>query len=367
MGLMRFTLPDLGEGLEEAEIVGWHVGRGDRVVADQPLVSVETDKAVVEIPAPWAGTLVAILAEPGATVRVGAPLATFETEARPDAGAVVGELASAPLEAAPPASGPATPGAVRAAPAARALAARHGIDLAALAGSGPGGAITRADVEARIAAVPAEGGWEPLGAARRAMARRMAAAAAVVPATVQDVADVTAWMGPSADVLLRLIRAIVRGIGEEPGINAWFDPGRAARRVHTRLDLGLAVETAEGLYVPVLRDAARLGTAELRAEAARLIAAARERRLAPEDSRDATFTLSNFGPLGGRHASLVVVPPQVAILGAGRVFADVGWGKDGTERRMRLPLSLSFDHRALTGGDAARFLAAAIRDLEQDA
>jgi pyruvate/2-oxoglutarate dehydrogenase complex dihydrolipoamide acyltransferase (E2) component len=138
MGLMPFTLPDLGEGLEEAEIVAWHVGPGDRVVADQPLVSVETDKAVVEIPAPWAGTLVEILAEPGATVRVGAPLATFETEARPDAGAVVGELATARVEAAPPASGPATPGAVRAAPAARALAARHGIDLAALAGSGPG-------------------------------------------------------------------------------------------------------------------------------------------------------------------------------------------------------------------------------------
>jgi pyruvate dehydrogenase E2 component (dihydrolipoamide acetyltransferase) len=365
MGLIRFTLPDLGEGLEEAEIVAWHVAVGDRVVADQPLVSVETDKAVVEIPAPWSGTLVEILAEPGAMVRVGAPLAAFETAARPDAGAVVGDLGSARVVAEQPA--PATSGAVRAAPMARALAARHGIDLASVTGSGPGGAITRADVEARIAAAPAEGAWEPLGAARRAMARQMVTAAAVVPATVQDVADVSAWMSPAADVLLRLIRAIVRGIGDEPGINAWFDPERAARRIHDRLDLGLAVEAAEGLYVPVLRDAARLGAADLRAEAARLITAARERRLTPEDSRDATFTLSNFGTLGGRHAALVVVPPQVAILGAGRVFADVGWGNGGAERRMRLPLSLSFDHRALTGGDAARFLTAAIRDLERDA
>lgn len=388
MGLKTFELPDLGEGLEEAELVEWHVGPGDRVVADQPLASLETDKAVVDVPAPWSGTVSRLLAEPGETVAVGAPLVEFETGAREDAGAVVGRLergdvAEPPGEAPSPAtragaggaarpaareapasrSGAATP---RAMPAARALARREGIALADVEPTGPDGTITRADVARALkgAAAPREG-WERLGGARRAMARRMARAAGIVPATLHDEADVTPWMGAEADVLVRLIRAAAAGAAAEPGLNAWFDADGPTRRLHERVDLGIAVDTPEGLYVPVLRGADALGPEALRKGADRLIAAVRGRGLAREDTEGATLTLSSWGSLGGRHGVLVVMPPQVAILGAGRAFARVGWGEDGPERRMALPLSLSFDHRAVTGGEAARFLAAARADLER--
>ncbi|WP_338092697.1 dihydrolipoamide acetyltransferase family protein [Leisingera aquaemixtae] len=380
MALKRFVLPDLGEGLEEAELLEWHAAPGDRVVAEQPLVSVETDKAVVEIPAPWPGTLVKQFVLPGSLIQVGAPLADFDTGARPDRGAVVGDLdaAAAPPSQSPsetqpetqaePQSAPAPAGPAgrarppppRAMPAARALAARHGLALTAVAGSGPGGTITRADVEALIP--PEEG--EILSEQRRAMARRMAEAGAqVVPATLHDQAAVTAWTTPG--VLLRLVRAAAAAAAAEPALNAWYDAGTQIRELHRTVDLGIAVDTAAGLYVPVLRDAGQTDTAALQREVQRLTGAARQRRLQAADQAGATLTLSNFGPLGGRHATLVVRPPQVAILGAGRIFDAAAWGAKGPERQRVLPLSLTFDHRAVTGGEAARFLAAAIADLER--
>lgn len=375
MALTRFDLPDLGEGLTEAEVVAWHVSPGDRVVADQPLVSLETDKAVVEIPAPWAGTVVRLLARVGEVVAVGAPLVEIDTAARPDPGAIVGDLgapdpraaagAAAQTAGAAPApdAGAGAPGpsgaAPRAMPAARALARARGIDLSGVTGTGPGGVITRADV-----AAAAEGGggkgWAPLSGARRSMARRMAAAAAVPRATLHDLADIGAWMAPGADVLVRLIRACVAGARAAPQLNAWYDPQAMAVMRHDRVDLGIAVDTGGALLVPVLRDAGGRDAAGLRAEADRLIAAARGPGLAPADLADPTLTLSSYGPLGGRHAELVVMPPTVAILGAGR--AAPGWRPGG--EGMLLPLSLSFDHRAVTGGEAARFLAAVIADLE---
>ncbi|WP_036760901.1 dihydrolipoamide acetyltransferase family protein [Leisingera daeponensis] len=370
MALKRFVLPDLGEGLEEAELLEWHAAPGDRVVAEQPLVSVETDKAVVEIPAPWPGTLVKQFVQPGSLIQVGAPLADFDTGARPDRGAVVGDLNAAAASQsetlaapAPAAAGPAgrvRPPPPRAMPAARALAARHGLALSGVAGSGPGGTITRADVEALIP--PEEG--ELLSEQRRAMARRMAEAGAqVVPATLHDQAAVTAWTGPG--VLLRLVRAAAAAAAAEPALNAWYDAGTQIRELHRTVDLGIAVDTAAGLYVPVLRDAGQTDTAALQREVQRLTGAARQRRLQAADQAGATLTLSNFGPLGGRHATLVVRPPQVAILGAGRIFDAAAWGPEGPERQRVLPLSLTFDHRAVTGGEAARFLAAAIADLER--
>lgn len=373
MAVRRFDLPDLGEGLEEAEIVEWHVAPGERVVADQPLVSVETDKAVVEIPAPWSGVVEALLAGPGEILRVGAPLVSFETAGRPDPGAVVGRIdpeAPTPPSTAAPEGAPKAPqataatapgGPVRAIPAARALATRHGISLDAIAGTGPGGAITLSDVEALLAAAPDTEGWEELRGARRAMARRMAAAAEVVRATLHDVAEVTAWMTPGADILARLVRATVRGVAAAPVLNAWFDAGGPSIRQNVRIDIGLAVDTPEGLYVPVLRDAAALGGAEMRAEAERMIANARAHALGLADLAEPTITLSNFGPIGGRHAELVISPPQVAILGAGRVYPV--YRETGV--CLLLPMSLSFDHRAATGGDAARFMAAVVADLER--
>ncbi|MGR3762238.1 dihydrolipoamide acetyltransferase family protein (plasmid) [Roseobacteraceae bacterium NS-SX3] len=360
--MKRFTLPDLGEGLEEAELLEWHAAPGDRVVADQPLVSVETDKAVVEIPAPWSGTLVKQFVQPGTRVQVGAPLADFDPATRPDRGAIVGDLEETEPqepEPKPAAAARASAEAPRAMPAARVLAAQHGLKLTGVAGSGPDGIITRSDVETLIAP---EGG-EPLSEQRRAMARRMAEAGAqVVPATLHDQADVTAWQ--DADVLVRLVRAMAKAAAAEPALNAWYDASTQVRQLHETLALGIAVDTPAGLYVPVLRDAGRQEPAALRDELDRLIDAAHHRRLQAADQAAPTLTLSNFGPLGGRHAVLVVRPPQVAILGAGRIYETAGWGTDGPVRQRVLPLSLTFDHRAATGGEAARFMAAAIASLE---
>lgn len=371
MALTEFELPDLGEGLEEAEILEWHVAPGDHVVADQPLVSVETGKAVVEIPAPWAGTVAELKAEPGDTVAVGAPLVAFDLGERKDQGAVVGRLetgepAAAPAPRPPPAREEAPPGeTVRAMPAARAFAEKHAVDLAGIAGSGPGGVITLADVE-RQAAGAAGPGWTPLPGPRRAMAQNMAAAGAqVVPATIHDWADVTAWVSPTADIMVRLVGAVVAAARAEPALNAWFDPEAPARMLHEEVHLAVAVDTEAGLYVPVLRDAGSRDAEATRAELDRIVGRARARKLTAEDQTGATISLSNFGTLAGTHGQLVVSPPQVAILGAGRVTRQVEWGEDGPRPCQALPLSLTFDHRAATGGEAARFLNAVIEDLQR--
>lgn len=359
--MITFALPDLGEGLEEAEIVAWHVGVGDNVVADQPLVSVETDKAVVEIPSPQAGRIARLVGAPGDVVKVGRPLVQFDDGAPEDAGTVVGAIPTA-AEASPPRSAKAPH--VKAAPAVRALAQRVGVDLTALEGTGPDGTISRADVEAVAGRGAATGA--ALKGPRRAMARNMArAGAVVVPATVSDEADVDAWLTPDADVTLRLLRAIAAGCTAAPALNAWFDAERMSLQRHERIDVGLAIDMGEGLVVPVLPDSANRTADDLRARIQALKSAAAARRLTPDDLRGATITLSNFGTLAGRFAAMVVTPPQVAILGAGRA-ADRVIAVDGAPAVRRvLPLSLTFDHRAVTGSEAAAFLAAVIADLER--
>lgn len=349
--MSRFALPDLGEGLHEAEIVAWHVAEGDHVVADQPLVSVETEKAVVEVPSPQSGRIARLLAKLHDRVKVGGALVEFAEGPQPDAGAVVGELAPAPA-AVPPA-----------APAIRALARERGVDLARLVGHGPGGAVTREDVE-RAASSEARG--QALQGVRRSMALNMARAhAAVVPATVFDEADVEAWWRPQVDVTLRLIRAVAWGCAAVPALNAWFDGGGPTLKLLPQIDLGIAVDTADGLIVPVLRDIGNREPAALREDLDRLKEAARARKLAPAELRQPTITLSNFGMIAGRHAALVVLPPQVAIIGAGRIAPQAVPGPERPVFRHFLPLSLTFDHRAASGGEAARFLKAMIDDLKR--
>jgi pyruvate dehydrogenase E2 component (dihydrolipoamide acetyltransferase) len=238
----------------------------------------------------------------------------------------------------------------------RALAHQLGVDLAAVQATGPGGSITSADVQR--AARPgrrklAEEAWEPLRGVRRTMARNMALARAqVAPATLYDDADVHGW--PDAtDPTLRLIRAVACGCAEAPALNAWYQAEAEVRHCHAVVDLGIAMNTDDGLFVPVLRDVGNRDDDELRAELQSIKAGVEARRLPPDAFSDQTITLSNFGTLGGRYAALVVVPPQVAILGAGRIRAD------------ELPLSLTFDHRVVTGAEAARFLGAVIHDLER--
>ena len=371
-----FVLPDLGEGLQEAEIVAWRVAAGDTVVADQPLVAVETDKAVVEVPSPRAGRVAKLFGAPGDVIRVGAALVEFEhDDAAIDTGTIVGEISRAPAAAATPQTGgrrvvaPRAPSAgaaprAKAAPAVRELARRLGVSLDGIVGHGPGGTIASEDVE-RAAAEKV--GYEPLHGPRRAMAANMARAQAeVARTTVVDEADIDTW-ATGVDVTIRLVRAVVAACRAEPALNTWYDARAGGRIVHSRVDLGLAVDTREGLFVPVVRDAGTLATTELRNRIDALRDAAERRTLTADDLHGATITLSNFGTLAGRFAALMIVPQQVAILGAGRierrvVAADVG---DRAVVRRMLPLSLTFDHRAVTGGEAARFLAAAITDLEQ--
>lgn len=362
-----FALPDLGEGLAEAELLSWHVGPGDHVVEGQPLASVETDKAVVEVPSPRAGEIAALCAEVGARVAVGAPLVEFVGGASADTGTVVGnvETEGTVLEETAHSVGGRPTAGIRATPAVRALARRLGVDLGSVTPSGPNDTITKADVE-RVARIYAETGpLEELTGTRRAMAVNMARTRdEVATAALFDEADIHAWPTGS-DPMARLLRALVAGCQAEPALNAWYDSEDMGRRLLKKVDIGMAVDSPEGLFVPVLRDAGALDLAGLRDAVDQLLAGVRARSLTPEQLRGATVMLSNFGPLGGRHAVPLLVPPVVAILGAGRAY-DAVVAADGQPAVHRvLPLSLSFDHRVVTGGEAARFLMAVKADLEQ--
>jgi 2-oxoisovalerate dehydrogenase E2 component (dihydrolipoyl transacylase) len=362
-----FQLPDLGEGLQEAEITTWHVNAGDSVKLDQPLLSVETAKAIVDIPAPYEGRVLKLYGAPGDIVHIGAPLVAFEGEsAQADTGTVVGKVevgqkiaANAPAAPAPSVTG------IKAMPAVRALARKHNVDLAMVTPTGADGLITSSDVE-RAARVLAEAGpMEVLRGVRRAMAQNMMLAnAEVASATIMDDADIQAWR-PNTPVVPRLVRALIAGCRAEPSLNAWYDSEKIGRWVVKHIDLGVAVDTADGLLVPVLRKADTRSADDLKAALDKLIQDARQRKVAAEDLRGHTITLSNYGTIAGRYASPVVVPPTVAIVGAGKIRDEVV-ARDGQPVVHRiLPLSLTFDHRAVSGGEAGRFMAAVIADLSK--
>ena len=365
--MRTFKLPDLGEGLQEAEILTWHVEIGENVVADQPLLSVETDKAVVEIPSPYSGSVKALLAAAGDIIKIGESLVDFEEAVETDTGVIVGELPTEATRVKEESSRRiGERGRVRVAPAVRALAHKLGVDLCVVDASGPDRAITANDVERAanmLAELPPP---EPLRGVRRAMAQKMAQShSEVVPTTVIDDADIEAWP-QGTDVTVRLIRAIAEASRAEPALNAWYDNRDESRRLLNKIDLGIAVHTDEGLFVPVMRDVGNRVAADLRRGLENLRRDVEARRIPPEELRGATITLSNFGIFGaGRHAALVVIPPQAAIVGAGRIGPQIV-AVDGQPAAHRvLPLSLTFDHRVVNGGEAAGFLAAMIEDLER--
>ena len=365
--MRQFILPDLGEGLEEAEIVTWHVNEGDHVVIDQPLVSVETDKAVVEVPSPWSGRIAHLFGAKGDLVKVGAPLVEIAEGGEEDTGTVVGELGRG--KQAPPGTGaPAEPTrapTLQVLPAVRALARKLEVDLNLVQATGPGGTITRADVERAAKSLAEAGPAEPLRGMRRAMAQRMAAAhAEVARTTVTDEADIDDWR-KGDDTTIRLVRAIAAACAAEPSLNVWYNADAGERRVIKRIDLGIAVDTEGGLIVPVLRNVGERDARDLRAGLDRMRADAAARSIPPEELRGATITLSNFGMIGGRFANLVVVPPQAAIVGAGRIDQRVMVHNGQPAARRVLPLSLTFDHRVVTGGEAARFLVVLKSELER--
>jgi 2-oxoisovalerate dehydrogenase E2 component (dihydrolipoyl transacylase) len=391
--------------------VRWHVKVGDSVKVDQPMVAVETAKAVVEVPSPHSGVIRALHGGPGDVIATGAALVEFDlpaaaTPARAaappkperapadDSGTVVGSMPSTNEEeffenAVAGVASSAKRERVRAAPAVRALAKRLGVDLTRLAGSGRGGLITVDDVmtssgptalhtaatvtalkpaSAAPRAAPGAPDGEPqkLRGLRRAMAQSMSLSRdSVMNCTLFDDADLHHWK-PGQDITTRVLRAIAAGAGAEPGLNAWFDGEAQTRRLLARIDVGIAVDTPDGLLVPVIRDVGGRAPEELRRDVDRLKRSSRDRSVAPEDLRDFTFMLSNFGMIAGRYATPVVVPPAVAILGAGRLSHDVIAVMGGIAAHLRMPLSLTFDHRCITGGEAARFLAAVLRDLERD-
>lgn len=386
--MKTFKLPDLGEGLPDAEIVEWLVNEGDEVKVDQPLVSMETAKAVVEVPSPFAGKLVKQHGKAGDVINTGDPLAEFEVdgeaqdeqekkqkpekakaekaeakpEGRKDTGTVVGAMESSDRVVRERATGA---GGVKAVPAVRALARKLGVELSRVPPTGPDGQITAKDVKAFAEKMDELGPMEPIRGTRRTMARAMAQShAEIVPTTLCDDADIGGWK-QGQDITIRLLRAMVAACEAEPSLNAWFDGNKVARKIHDNVDVGIAVDTRDGLFVPALRDVGNKDDKQLRKDLDALRKGVEDRSIPPEELRDYTIMLSNFGVFAGRYATPVINPPCVAILAAGK-GRELVVARDGKPAVSRIvPLSLTFDHRAATGGEAARFLKTLLEDLEK--
>jgi len=390
-----FPLPDLGEGLEEAEVIAWHVKVGDRVTVDQVIVEVETAKAVVEVPVPYAGVVSALHAESGSTVSVGQPLITV-TDAQAAGEEASGSVligygttaapararrgrrraAPAPVPSVPPVPSDQPQRVAVSSPLVRKEARNAGLDLASLAGTGPAGVVSRRDVRQAIAESAARQDWTgatqtgerriPLRGARRAMADKLSRSRREIPeATVWVDVDATGLVearralnaaDPARPVslLALLARFTILGLRRYPELNARIE--RDEILIPEGVNLGFAAQTDHGLVVPVVHDAHRLTTRDLSARLAQRSAAARERRLAPADLADGTFTVNNYGVFGVDGSAAIINHPEVAILGLGRVI-DRPWVADGqlTVRKVA-ELTLAFDHRACDGGTAGGFL-----------
>jgi pyruvate/2-oxoglutarate dehydrogenase complex dihydrolipoamide acyltransferase (E2) component len=343
----EFKLPDLGEGVREGEIARWLVEVGQEVAEDDPLVEIQTDKTTVEIPSPAAGTVARILVDAGELVPVGTPLVLIGSDA-------VGADAAAP-----------EPKRVQATPLVRKLAEELGVELATIKGTGPGGRVTEEDV--RAVAAPSEGGRrEPLRGVRRQIAEHLSRAHKEVPAvTVVEECDFTDLSEARGErtYLPYVIQAVVAGLREFPELNATLSGSEIVYL--DRYDIGIAVQTEEGLVVPVLRAADSKSVDELSAEASRLADGARGGTLKTEELRGSTFTVTSAGKLSGLFATPLVNHPEVAILGVHRI-GDRPVVRDGeiTVRKIGL-LSCTFDHRVVDGARASEFLLAVIGRLEQ--
>jgi len=413
-----FHLPDLGEGLPDATIVEWFISQGDLISKDAPLVAMETAKAVVEIPAPVSGTVLKLAGEPGQVIDTGQVLVQFATantrsqqpapiphsaplplaeESKPaDQGSVVGAVKQGDDIHAPALV---TVGGVKAMPIVRARARKLGIDLAQLRPTGQDGAVTLDDLNQAAQALakkpantlevpsvslssvrtplsasgkpmrtvppgqPRIGQPQAVTGVRREMARVMALThSQVVPTTVFEDADIQAW-NRGNDITCRLVRAIVAACRAEPSLNAWFDGDNLTLTRHAHVDMGIAVDTADGLFVPVLRNADMLDARSIREGINRLRQQIEHRSIAASELGGHTFSLSNFGMYAGRYATPVVTPPCVAIVAVGRARFQLVPVMGGIETHRMLPLSLTFDHRACTGGEATRFMRALVDDL----
>jgi 2-oxoisovalerate dehydrogenase E2 component (dihydrolipoyl transacylase) len=362
-----FNLPDLGEGLADATIREWHVKVGDSIKVDQPLVCVETAKAVVEVPSPQSGKIAKLFGGVGDVINTGAPLVEFVEGERAAGESLVGSLeesnASFNEEDVIIGSAKQRGQGVKAMPAVRALAKQLNVDLAQVTPSGAQQQITVEDVKKFAGEGAAVAGGEPLQGVRRAMAKVMTQShEQVVPATIMDDADITDLPAES-DVTVLIMQAMVAAAKAEPALNAWFDGMKMERRLFSEMHIGLAMDMKEGLFVPVLKNIQAADVASIRSQINEFKKTVEARTVKPADLQGATISLSNFGMFAGRYATPIIVPPMVAILCCGKI-QDRPVVVDGEVAiRKQVPLSLSFDHRAVTGGEAARFLAAVIEHL----
>jgi pyruvate/2-oxoglutarate dehydrogenase complex dihydrolipoamide acyltransferase (E2) component len=381
----EFRLADIGEGLTEAEVVKWLVAVGDRVVEDQPVVEIETDKAVVEMPAPVTGTVVALGGDVGSVISVGEVLIVV------DDGTTDGNDSHVPAS---------SPGAAQrplATPSTRALARKLGVDLAAIAGSGPGGRIVDADVTAAAAApvptaptavveparddrvAPLAGSRIALRGVRKRTAENMTAAWHAVPHVDSfheiDVTDlfalreqfkpVAARRGVSVTLTAFFVKATALALAEHPLLNASIDVDAGEIVLHPHRHVGVAVDTPDGLVLPVIRDADQHSVLDLAAELARLGDAARQRRLTPAELAGGTFTVSNHGVFGGWFGTSLVHGAEVGIAGFGPARRRPEFGdEDRIVARRILVMNLAADHRVVDGRDIINFGLAIRQRLE---
>ena len=403
---MEVKLPELGDNVTQATVVGVLVKEGDRVEPGQPLLELETDKAVVEVPAEAGGVVKRVLVKVGDEVRPGQPfleLAEAEggaeapplkAEERPEAPAPKAEEAPrpAPKEAPPaPQEAPSERRLIPAAPSIRRLARELGVDLTRLRGTGLAGRITEEDVrraaglgEAAPAALPAAPAprlpdftrWgpvrrEPMSGVRKATVRSMSQAWAQVPMVTHfDEADVTELealrkqyakkaeeKGFRLTLTAFLLKALALTLKAFPKFNASLDVEAQEIVYKDYIHIGVAVDTPHGLLVPVIRDVDRKGVLRLAEELQEISQRARERKLSPEEMQGATFSLSNLGGIGGTGFTPIVNWPEVAILGVSRSQMKPLWdpGKEAFVPRLVMPFSLTYDHRLIDGADAARF------------
>ncbi|MES2217555.1 MAG: dihydrolipoamide acetyltransferase family protein [Pseudomonadota bacterium] len=363
-----FNLPDLGEGLADAEIRQWYVKVGDTIKVDQPLVSVETAKAVVEVPSPQTGKIAKLYGGAGDVINTGAPLVEFaEGERETGGGSIVGSLeeSSASLNEDNVIIGSAKQRgqALKAMPAVRALAKQLNVDLAQVTATGAQQQITLEDVKKFAGAGATLNGGEKLQGVRRAMAKAMTQShQEIAGATIVDDVDITD-LAKDSDVTVLLLKAMAEAIKAEPSLNAWFDGKNMERKLFEEVNIGLAMDMSEGLFVPVLKNIGALKADAIRAKINEFKESVKARTVAATDLQGATISLSNFGMFAGRYATPLIVPPMVAILGCGKIQDRVVVHDGKMAIRRLVPLSLTFDHRAVTGGEASRYLAAVMKAI----
>jgi len=416
MGIRVIKMPDIGEGIAEVELVAWHVKPGDAVVEDQALADVMTDKASVEIPSPVAGTVLTLGGEVGQTLAVGSELIRIELAdgaaparasapasapvAAPAHAAAAAPSPAAAAAAAPAAHVPDTPVSAaerpRASPSVRRSASELDLDLRTVTGTGPGGRIVHADLEAALAlkrapatsqakapaAAPADDVQAiPVIGMRRKIAQKMQEAKRRIPhfsyveeIDVTELEDLRArlnaqWAGqrPKLTLLPFLLRALVRGVREFPQVNARFDDDAGIVHRHRAVHVGIATQTDVGLMVPVLRNAEALDLWASAAEVARIAEAARGGKMTRDELTGSTITITSLGALGGIATTPVINHPEVAIVGVNRIVERPMFRSGAVVPRLLMNLSSSFDHRIVDGIDAARFIQALRGYLEAPA